>query len=165
MKSVLSVGVLGTALLLSGCIVSEEEHRKLEEKLDMVQQELRSTQQALGQFRYMALDPELEFSLSDQEFSDADNKYSSPTVKFKANLRQTNNDFPLDNYEILIGFSVLANNDQEISEFTVNSTVKNGVLALAEEKSLYSLKNRSLEGLRLTVKDYAWYPTRSFEPK
>jgi len=36
---------------------------------------------------------------------------------------------------------------------------------LAEENSLYDLKNTSLKGLKLAVKDYAWYPTRSFEPK
>ena len=165
LRLILSVWILSIAFLLSGCIVSEEEHRKLAEELDRVKQELSLTQQALGQFRYMALDPELEFSLSDEEFSEADSEYSSPIVKFKASLRQTNNEFPLDNYEILIDFSVLGQNDKEISEFTVNSTVKNGVLALAEENSLYDLKNTSLEGLKLAVKDYAWYPTRSFEPK
>ena len=165
LRLILSVWILSTAFLLSGCIVSEEEHRKLAEELDRVKQELSLTQQTLGQFRYMALDPELEFSLSDEEFSEADSEYSSPIVKFKASLRQTNNEFPLDNYEILIDFSVLGQNDKEISEFPVNSTVKNGVLALAEENSLYDLKNTSLEGLKLAVKDYAWYPTRSFEPK
>jgi len=165
LRLILSVWILSIAFLLSGCIVSEEEHRKLAEELDRVKQELSLTQQTLGQFRYMALDPELEFSLSDEEFSEADSEYSSPIVKFKASLRQTNNEFPLDNYEILIDFSVLGQNDKEISEFPVNSTVKNGVLALAEENSLYDLKNTSLEGLKLAVKDYAWYPTRSFEPK
>jgi len=165
LRLILSVWILSTAFLLSGCIVTEEQHRELADELDHVKQELSSTQQALGQFRYMALDPELEFSLSDEEFSEADSKYSSPSVKFKASLRQTNSEFPLNNYTILIDFSVLGQNDKEIDKFTVNSTVKNGVLALAEENSLYDLENKSLEGLRLAVKDYAWYPTRSFEPK
>lgn len=165
MKSVLSLGVLSTVLLVSGCVVSEEDHRELAEELDAVKQELRSTQQYLGQFRYMALDPALDFSLSDVEFINPDGKYDTPKVKFKASLRQTNGDFPLDNYDLLVEFSVLGQNGQEIKEFAIKSTVENGVLALAEDHKLYGFRSKSVDGLTLAVKAYSWYPIRRFEPK
>lgn len=165
MKSMLFFGVLSTALLVSGCVVSEEDHRKLAEELDAVKQDLRSTQQGLGQFRYMALDPELVFSLSDVEFTEPDGKYDVPKVTFKASLRQTNDDFPLDNYDIVIQFSVLGENGQEISEFPIRSIVENGVLALAEDHKIYGLKSNSVDEFKLAVKDYAWYPLRRFGPK
>jgi hypothetical protein len=146
---------------LSGCFVSESKYQKSVEDLSS---QIELLQSNLGTMQYIGLDPEITLSIKDVEFNPAE-EYGSPTVKFKVNLKQTNIDFPLENYGINLYFSVLDANGNEVSTIAVSSDVEFGVLSLAEDKSMYSLKSSNLSGYKLKVKYFNWYPSLKLQIK
>jgi len=153
------------AVGLTGCFVPEEKYAAVDSELKNLKKEMGFLKASLGEFRYLGLDPGIEVIVTDVEFSPPEGKYSSPTVGFKSSLKQTNADFPLDSYSVNVTFSVLNSQGAEVYDFIVGSKVRNGVLALAETKSLYSLRERNYAGYKLVAKDYSWFPVRKLKPK
>ena len=149
-------------ILLSGRIVPEEDYRNTVKELGSLKEEVTELRTALGEFQYASMEPQIKCSIKDVEFSPSENSYSSPVVKFKASLKQTNEKFPIENYSIVLHFSVLDENDNEIEDITIYSEIENGVLSLAEEESIYGLRKYNFEGHKLVVKNYEWYPTRKY---
>jgi len=153
-----------SALSLQGCYVSEEKHAAVIDQLNDLKQEIKSVKSELGDFRYQSLDPKIKFSIKDVEFLKPERYSASPSVKFKASLKQTNPSFPLDHYSINVTLSVLDETGNAIHDVGVYSEVENGVLSLAEEESLYGLNTRDTSGYTLSVKSYEWFPVQNFLP-
>lgn len=157
--------ITAAALTLSGCFVSEQKHANTAKEVENLKAELQYIKSSIGDFLFLGLDPELEMSISDVSFTPPETKYSSVEVKFRSNLKQTNDEFPLQNYYVSITYAVLNDNGNEIGDFTFESKMENGVLALAEEQVVYGLKAFDTEGFKLAAKSYNWYPAQKFIPK
>ena len=166
MKRIGKIAVLSfVVLLLGGCFVSDKKYQETVAELIQVKNSLEELRENLGSFQYLANDPKISFSIKDVEFqSHLDSIYGSSSVKFKASLKQTNADFPLTNYSISIMLSVLDKNNNEVKEVHVVSEITNGVLALAEEETLYGLKRVNFDGYKLVAKEYRWSPVYKFKP-
>ena len=152
------------ALSLSGCFVTDEKYQDAVMEISQLKNSLKELRENLGNYQYLTNDPKISFSIKDIKFQPPDSTYGSPTVKFKASLKQTNADFPLTNYFIIITFSILDENNNEIEDLRVSSEIENGVLSLAEEITLYGLKQVKFVGYKLVAKEYRWSPIYKFTP-
>lgn len=165
MKLLKTVALISLSITLSGCFATKEDFESAELEIRSLKAELESLKSNLGDQQFMALDPKLSFTISDVIFEPSDSKYDRPNVKFKCSLKQTNKSFPLENYHLEIVFSLLDANGNEIEEVLVFSELSNGVLALAEDQTLYDVnRNREdFDGYKLVTKYYSWYPVIKFE--
>ena len=141
-------------ILLASACTSDE--------LDSIKNELNELKKGLGNIQYMAIDPQISFSIKDVEFLPPDSIYGSPSVKYRLNLKQNNNNFPLSEYKIHIIISILDTNGSEIDSFSVISETENGVLSIAEEETLFGFKKNNFDGLNLAIKNYSWNPNNEF---
>ena len=115
MKRIGEIALLSLMMLsLGGCFVSDEKYQETVTELNHVKSVLTELRENLGAFQYMANDPKISFSIKDVEFMSPDGTYGSPSVKFRASLKQTNANFPLTNYSILITLSVLDESNVKI---------------------------------------------------
>lgn len=165
MKRIGEIALLSFVVLsLGGCFVSDKKYQETVTELIQVKNSLEELRENLGGFQYLANDPKIYFSIKDVEFQSPNSTYDSPSVKFKASLKQTNADFLLTNYSISITLSVLDKNNNDVKEVYVRSEITNGLLALAEEKTIYGLKRVDFDGYKLVAKEYLWYPVYKFKP-
>tara|TARA_Y100001968_G_C19345538_1_gene711846 strand:- start:123 stop:614 length:492 start_codon:yes stop_codon:yes gene_type:complete len=156
---------------LNGCFVSQDEHKAVEARLSAMKDELEAQKKeikqlanALGDFQYQAIDPEISFSFNNVEISPPDSNYGSVTVKYSADLKQNNSDFVPNHYSVYVDVAILDDSGNEVSDFSFNAEIVNGVDAIANIDKAYSLKARDTSGFKIKVKQYDWYPLQRFPP-
>ena len=129
--------------------------------------EVASVKTNLGQFQYMGLDPQLSFSVPTAEFVHQTGDYDSAKVRYTVNMKQNNNSFPLQTYNISVSLIVLDNSNAEKSHFTVNGKIENGVVSVSYIEVLYGFKTKNSEeakSLKLKIKSYVWFPIYELKP-
>ena len=165
MKTIFKLCVISVLLLsLIGCFVPEEKFNKSVSEIEKLKVEITELKNTLGEFQYLAMNPEIQFIIKDVEFISPKNEYDNISVKFKVSLKQNNKKFPLSNYQIWIFFAVLDENNNELNTFMIDSEVENGVLALAEDETLFGLKDVKISGCKIIVKEYIWNPFHIYKP-
>ena len=60
--------------------------------------------------------------------------------------------------------AILDDSGNEVSDFSFNAEIVNGVDAIANIDKAYSLKARDTSGFKIKVKQYDWYPLQRFPP-
>lgn len=155
-KTSVSCIILG-CLLVTGCIAQKSD-------VDELKNQIADLRQSLGDYQYLALNPMLEISVIDFKFKPPKDSYSGIQLSFNSSVKQTNPHFLPQDYRVDIEFSILNDNNNEVGSIHLSSQVKNGVLALAEDKEVYGVKAIDISGFKVVPKQYYWYPLDLHKP-
>lgn len=149
MKAI-AAGAVIAAAVTSGCNVATG-------SADLVE-----LKRGLGPVQYIALDPQLSFTVQNAQFEPPEDRVDSPTMRYTVNIKQHNSTFPLVEYNITAYGSVIDPAGNTVDDIYFAGRVENGVLSVAGVDEMYGadalVTAQTAPALRLRVDRYDWAP-------
>ncbi len=135
-------------------------------EIDKLKNELAELKRGIGDFQYRALDPQISFNISAEEFKKEDSY--NVELKYTINLRQNNTTFPVKKYNVAFSVDIEDNLGNKRDNMQLFGIIENGSLSLSDITTLYAWKwdktEQELSGFKLKVKTYDWWPISTLKP-
>lgn len=157
-------------LFLSGCLEPgntkyiDNQVLAITSRLSELENRVIVNEQQLGEYRYLALDPQLSFTVENVKFVEPKSEYGSYYIKAAIDVTQHNSSFVPDIYGINVQLEIFDKEGFSIFSTSTSGKMKNGIDAIALDNSLYGINKDDFTGHTLKVTAYSWYPINKFEP-